>query len=299
MRVGALLDGRQQRGRLGKLCLALTCAVAAMVVLWLSPLRLVAAPQAAFQEPQPAFEVASIRLSRSDSPGAKFAPGPQSFEAEGATLRDLVLEAYGLKEFQVLGSQGWINAERFDVQAKGGDAAGAGTGRLFTEIPKLQTLLQERFKLVIHRETRELPIYELTVAKGGFKLQPLKDGACVPRDPQVRGAGRNPLGTCGYLGFGRGTLEAASMRMPELADAFSMLTGRTVVDKTGIAGIFRIQLTYTPDQSLTRLAGPVPSNPDGPGLFTAMQEQLGLKLESAKGPVPVIVIDSAERPSEN
>jgi bla regulator protein blaR1 len=302
-RVGALLDTRQRRGRVGILSAVLACAAAAALVIAMAPLKLVAAPQAASQPLQPAFDVASIRLSKSDTPGPRFAPGPQSFAAESATLRDLVLEAYGLKDFQVSGGPRWTNADRFDVQAKGGDAAGAGPGRLFTEIPKLQTLLQERFKLVIHRETRELPIYELTVAKDGFKLQPLKDGACVPRDPQVRGAGRNPLGTCGYLGFGRGTLEAASMRMSELADAFSMLTGRTVVDKTGIAGTFRVQLTYIPDESLTRLAGP-PPNPatrasDGPDLFTAMQEQLGLKLESAKGPVPVIVIDSVERPSEN
>ncbi len=158
----------------------------------------------------------------------------------------------------------------------------------------LQTLLRDRFKLTLHLETKELPIYLLTVAKSGFRLQPLKEGDCITFDPNnpAREPGRKPSNFCGNMGIGRGNLDATKASMADLAPLFSVILGRTVVDQTGITGAFSVHLRFAPDE--------VPAaDATGPSIFTAVQEQLGLKLESGKGPVEVLVIDSVEKPSEN
>jgi uncharacterized protein (TIGR03435 family) len=139
----------------------------------------------------------------------------------------------------------------------------------------LQSLLADRFKLRLHYETREQPIYELVVAKGGLKLKPL------PPD-QRPGGGR----------FVRGEIALNGRSVATLAHFLTQFAGRSVVDKTSLAGNYDIDLKWTPDDQQ--------GTPDaGPTLFTALQEQLGLKLISAKGPVQVLVVDHAERPSEN
>ena len=131
----------------------------------------------------------------------------------------------------------------------------------------------------------------LTVAKNGLKIQPAKEGSCSNFDPAKQaGLNRKPSEFCGFLGMGRGSLEATKQSMPDLATAFSFVLGRQVVDRTGLTEPFDIHLRFAPEDA-----------PDStsPSIFTAVQEQLGLRLESAKGPVEVIVVDQVERPSEN
>ena len=257
------------------------------------------------QEPTPAFEVASIRPTKAETRGPRYRMGAQ-FTVESATLQDLVKMAYGLKDFQLSGGPSWSDADRFDIEAKADPPPQPGTiAALTLQRRRLQALLADRFKLTVHRETKQLPIYELVLAKGGPKIQPLKEGACAPFDFKNPGAGpgKNPMDTCGFFGLARGLLEGSSVTMADIAGGLSTLTGRIVVDKTGLAGTYRVYLTFVPDESLAPMPAPPGENSapaaDGPSLYTALEEQLGLKLESAKGPVEVVVIDHAEKPSEN
>jgi uncharacterized protein (TIGR03435 family) len=155
----------------------------------------------------------------------------------------------------------------------------------------LQALLADRFKLTIHRETKNLPIYSLVIAKGGSKLQEAHlDGR--PEDHMIR--------------VGRGELTAPGIRLEDFAHILTQQTGRTVVDNTGLKGHYDLKFHWTPDQG-EAFDGPGGStSPESsissdmpPSIFTAIQEQLGLKLESRKGPVEILVIDHVEKPSEN
>ncbi len=219
------------------------------------------------------------------------------------TLKNIILAAYQIRDFQLLGGPGWINSDHYDIEGKV-----VGNPNLDQRRLMVQTLLQDRFKLGLHRGIKQLPIFEMTLTKGGLKLQPLKEGGCLAIDPNnpAPAAGKTRMDYCGYGGFGRGMFEASSITMTDLAVSLSMLFGRTVVDKTGITGTFRIHLTFVPDQTTpSQFTGPPvdAGNPaavaDGPNVFTAIQEQLGLKLESGKGPVEVLMIDHVEKPSEN
>jgi uncharacterized protein (TIGR03435 family) len=243
---------------------------------------------------QPSFEVASIKPNLSGSQAMLFLPAPGRFDAENQTLQHLVMRAYDVKDFQISGGPGWINSDHYDIQAKAEGNPSPDQMKLM-----LQTLLRDRFKLALHWETKELPIYVLTVAKGGLRLQPLKEGSCItpdPNNPSARAPDQKQSDFCGFGGTGRGTLDATSASMAHLAGMFSFLLDRIVVDKTAIAGEFRVHLTFAHDEVATGL----PASADaGPSLFTAVQEQLGLKLESSKGPVDVLVIDRVEKPSEN
>ncbi len=159
---------------------------------------------------------------------------------------------------------------------------------------RLQALLAERCQLAIHRETKEQPVYALLVGKNGPKIQPVetKDGGAQPR-----------------MMMGRGMVNGQGVELQMLATVLSNQLGRPVLDRTGLKGHFDIRLEWTPDpgQSITPLGGapppgvqaPPPPDPNGPSIFTAVQEQLGLRLESQKGPVEMIVIDRVEKPSEN
>ncbi len=250
-------------------------------------LSLLAAPQ----ETSPAFNVASVKRDVSGERGGLFTCVPNC-HLERMTLRDLVILAYRVHDFQVTGGPGWIASERYNIDAKTDGAPSFSQDYVTLQYRRLQTLLRDRFNLTIHRETKELPVYELTVAKGGPKLQQPK---CVQRE-----AGDFTIAPGKYCGLisgsmSSGRLQAAGATMTFLANYLSNPLSRTVVDKTGITGEFDFQVTFTPD-ALT-----VPNAAADPGadFFTALQEQLGLKLESAKGPVEILVIDHVERPSEN
>jgi uncharacterized protein (TIGR03435 family) len=158
----------------------------------------------------------------------------------------------------------------------------------------LQGLLSDRFQLRVHREPKEMPVYLLSVAKGGPKLEKMTD-ECTPR----------PNGFCGGYTSRIGLIAGEKASMAQLADALSAILNHPVLDQTGLSGLFSdVKLEWVPDETQYESWGPqaykrAVSDPSGASLFTAIQEQLGLKLESAKGSVEVLVIDSAEKPTEN
>lgn len=242
------------------------------------------------------FEVASIKPNLSGNQAMLFRASPGRLQAENQTLQHLLMLAYDVKDFQISGGPGWINSDHYDVEAKA-----EGTATRDQMMPMLRTLLADRFKLALHRGMKELPIYELTVAKGGLKL---RLSSCVnadPNNPKPLPAGQH---FCGYMASGGGSLEAANASMADLAKAFSVLTGRTVVDKTGISGAFAVHLTFVPDDASSRANPADAGNPanlgdPGPSIFTAAREQLGLRLQAGKGPVEVLVIDHVEKPTSN
>jgi uncharacterized protein (TIGR03435 family) len=271
------------------------------------------------------FEAASIKPDNSTSLGRRFGvPGDRSV-AKNETLWQLIAVAYGtpgllpqpLANYQLSGGPKWIDSDRFDVEAKAvGDVVRGIEGTRRKQL-MLQTLLAERFKLVVHHERRELPIYALVLARRDQKLGPKLRRSEVD-SAALRGNPNNPpiplpaFGTpaCDAAGGARcspglgfaGVFKGSAMTMRELTPYLSRWLDRTVVDRTGLTGAFDVELQFSPEGLPGAPTGPPgverPTS-EGPSIFTAVQEQLGLKLESTKGPVDVLVIDHAERPTED
>lgn len=271
----------------------------------------------------PTFETASVKPNKSGDgrSGINIQPGGR-FVATGVTLQLLIAAAYGegglLPDFQISGGPNWIGTDRFDIVAKAAsdplagratlpEPGGAPPGARQMNV-MLRALLAERFRLTVHHETRQLPIYELVVARSDGTLGPqLRETTvdCVAAVAARGNAPPRPDGPfCGTRG-GVGRLMLGSVTMSMLATVLSRSVNRTVVDRTGLAGKFDGSLEWTPDQMSTPPPGGAPPGglppppADGPSIFTAVQEQLGLKLESARGPVDVLVIDHVERPTPN
>jgi uncharacterized protein (TIGR03435 family) len=219
------------------------------------------------QSQKPAFDVATIKLHDPASPVLSGTSGsPTRFFSIGA-LRGLVQTAYGVQDYQVSGGPPWVETELFEV-----DGRPAGPTPHDQIMLMLQTLLTDRFQLAIHRDIKEVPIYSLVAAKNGPKLQEVKD--------------KNRIGG---MSTGRGMLRG-QMTTTDLARYLSSSAGRPVIDKTGLVAGFEINLQWSADNS---------PDASGPSLFTAVQEQLGLKMEPGKGSVETLVIDHAEKPSAN
>jgi bla regulator protein blaR1 len=202
------------------------------------------------------------------------------------------------------GGPAWTRSERFEIDAK----AETAQRQELMEGPMLQALLEDRFRLKTHREIRDVPVYTLT-ARREPKLQPFREGACIPVDftkPRWRAAGPGQTNCNAYLGLGKGgirRLDAEGMTLDEFSHFIGFALDRPVIDKTGIKGRFVFHLEFTPDEALRpdfRDSGPVPTDPAAaPSIFTALQEQLGLKLDPGKGPGTILVIDHVEKPTEN
>lgn len=253
-----------------------------------------------------AFEVATIKPSdpAADRTHIGLAPGGL-FNATNATLKDLIRLAYDVRDFQVSGGPSWLSTERYDITAK---VEGPGVSE--DEIGKmpeaqraqvqdqyfqrLKTLLADRFQLRLHRETKELPVYALIAAKNGPRIQAEADGAS-----------KGPTTRVSRTATGDTEISVSGIPLAMFVNVVSNQVGRTVVDKTGLSGNFNFKLTFAPDALQRAGAGdkgadrPVPAGTDGPSIFTALQEQLGLKLDPQKGPVEVVVIDRAQKASEN
>jgi uncharacterized protein (TIGR03435 family) len=176
----------------------------------------------------------------------------------------------------------------------------------------LQSLLEDRFQLKTHRETKELPVLTLVSNRGGFKLPAPRDGVCVdsPADAAAEWAGGGRMaapgelppakGRCGSAIVSVAQIRGGKIAMSELVRALSMVLGRSVIDKTGFTALFDVQLDFVPDETTPAMPPPPPgSGISGVSIAQALQEQLGLRLEPAKGPVELIVVDQAERPSPN
>ena len=242
------------------------------------------------------FEVASIKPNAANDHRVMIGlqPGGRFF-ATGINTRLLIGQAFNVRDFQILSGPAWLATDRFDINAK---AEGSGEQIKPEQLrPMLASLLAERFQLKYHEETREMPVYTLVAAKGGPKLTKSEVQTGTNPGPRTR------------MQMGRGLINAKGATMAMLANQLSNQVGRHVIDKTGIEGNYDIELHWTPEPGQGfGSGGPVPPPPpgavsgaggDGPTLFTAVQEQLGLRLESAKGPVKVIVIESIAKPSEN
>ena len=238
----------------------------------------------------PQFAVATIRPARGNGMSL-LQSMPDGIRIENFSLQQILRAAFGMQDDRVLGVPDWAEAERFDVEAKVDDSDVAKFGTLTFEqrLEMLLPLLIDRFGLKFHHEQRDLPVYYLVIAKGGSKL---KESNAEPAQRHFR-----PVG--------RGQLESIGTPLKNLVPILSRQLGRTVVDKTGLTGLYDYTLQWTPGSGL----GPALSGPNGdapadsavkPDVFTALQEQLGLKLESQKGPVDVVVIDQMSKlPSEN
>jgi len=249
---------------------------------------------------RPTFEVASIKRNTSGSDGARVNAQGSRVTITNNPLRNIIRNAWGLQNFQIVGGPDWISTDRWDVVAK---AEGNPMGPQM--LAMLQTLLADRFKLVTHRETREMPIYALVLARTDRSFGPNLHPS--PTDCQkelsaaiARGGGPPQTGKvlCGIRSVS-GHMEMSAVPMANFARNLSPIAGRSIVDKTGLTGGFDAELTWTPDASLGAPQDGPPTTNDGPSLFTAMQEQLGLKLDAQRGPVEVLVIDAVERPTED
>ena len=216
------------------------------------------------------FEVTSIKPNRSGAGGSSIRGSNGRVTMENVPLRKLALWAYGIpddREYALVGPD-WMGSEHFDIQATFPAQASAAAVREMA-----QGMLAERFKLALHRETRQLPMYALAVAKNGPKIHPVEAG-------QGRTSG------------GRGRLEAHAISMQKLADLLARMIGVPVSDATGLAGVFNFTLEWSPDElQKAPPAEDAAAANTGPSLFTALQEQLGLKLEGRKGAVEVLVVE--------
>jgi uncharacterized protein (TIGR03435 family) len=234
-----------------------------------------------------AFEAATIKPSSPGRVGGGLNLFPARIKIVNSSLKFCIQAAWNVKDFQVSGGAGWTDTDRYDIDAVAASAFKKGEYRSM-----LQSLLTERFGLVIHREMQDKPGYALVSARNGPKLPPPVD------DPDILFS-RTPSGDT--------VLKATSATMTQFAGALSQSLGATVVDRTGIDGQFDVSLQWTPDPGsqplVTKSGAPAPPPPPdavpGPSIFTALQEKLGLKLEARKVPVEVIVIDHANRPSDN
>jgi len=224
------------------------------------------------------------------------------FSVSGARLDLLIELAYGVRESQILGLPRWAHTDGYDVNAKAEGNAKFGQMR-----PMLQSLLADRFRLTLHRESRESHVYELSAARGGLKIAPAPLGSCVTKDPN---GPELPLGTkiCGGVRIGmrsptQGFMEGFGVEMRELIEVLEDRVDDTIVNKTGFADKFNLRLDYTvgvvPGVTSSADSGASAPSSNWSAINSALQEQLGLRLQPAKGPVEVLVVDHVERPSEN
>lgn len=228
------------------------------------------------------FEVVSIRPSKRESNGSLSNSDPLQFTAKNNTLKRLIMRAYGVNEYQVTGAD-WINNERFDVAAKYPEALPKDPHQAALKLQAmLQKMLQDRFKLAIHHEQKTFPVYGLNVAKSGIKFKPALN--CDSHNWKSDKA--HYQATC----ISMDTFAAFLAGRPDLPENLPVL------DMTGLKGFYDLKLEWTPES----LYGPAETDPSGPTLRSALQEQLGLKLETRKAPVDLIVVDHAEKlPTEN
>lgn len=268
------------------------------------PLTLLrATPQTAWEIPEPAppprqmpananpsFEVATIKPANPATPGKSMLVGrggSNLFTTTNSTLADLIVFAYGLHARQVTGGPGWVESEMYDISGKPDQAGAPNMNQLRAMVQKF---LADRFQLTFHKDKKELSAYVITVAKTGSRLSKTQ---------------ANTGSLPGFGGRGPGDIVVRNSNMADFASFLqSQILDRPVVDQTGLADRYDFTLKWTPDRPQTAVPGASPTappdNPDAPpDLFSAIQQQLGLKLESTKTPVEVLVIDKVEKPSAN
>jgi uncharacterized protein (TIGR03435 family) len=263
----------------------------------------------------PGFEVASVKPNNSGDPGTVFdLPGGGRFTATNATARELVRIAFEVQDHKLIGLPEWTKNARFDISARAAQniALTGDPSRPTPVFAMLRSLLAERFQLTARSDVREMPIYQLVMARSDRRLGPRLNPSttdCAAMLAARRERARNgETGSApsdrvrcgsrsrqGYLAGGAVQLDGGEN---SLAMALSRVTGRTVIDRTGLTGLFDYTLEFAPDATGSTTAGDAgPVDSSLPSLTTALREQLGLKIESAKGPMEVVVIDRIERPA--
>lgn len=219
--------------------------------------------------PLPSFDVASVKPAPPPMGGynSSMNVSPGRLTCTNVTLKKLLARAYSLKDYQVSGPE-WMNTELYTIVASmPADTSGDDL------LEMVQSLITERFQLVSHRETKEMPVYELVVGKNGSRLKAVEFGR-------------------GSTSVTPGKLVAQGVPLRNFTDQLSRFLNRPVLDKTGLTGVFDFTMEWSPDGKTSDAAGDLPV---GPSLFTAVQEQLGLKLESRKAPIETLVVDRAEK----
>jgi bla regulator protein blaR1 len=311
------------------LAVAGAAAIAAPIVIGLvhaTPLR----AQSQTDNASPRFQ--SFTITPSQPPDSTLPPGTKQvtkmmfgpdkgFIAANVTLQTMIQDAYGVQANQIVGAPDWLNSERFDVEGKVSPSQGAGaSSQPFTadgpDAPKariesdatavkqmMQAALADHTKLVVHTETRVLPTYALVVAEGGSKLQPSPAGHVNIDEGPVVEFGSRPVNMMSvkindHMDSAHVIeLKARGMSLNDLAEDLARQLGQPVINKTGLTGLYAFQLHWTKDAA--QPGSTDSASADSPSLLTAVQEQLGLKLEPQKGPTEVVVIDHVEKPTEN
>jgi uncharacterized protein (TIGR03435 family) len=262
------------------------------------------------------YEIVLIKLNKSGSEKSRPVMNntPDGYIATNVPLMLFIQGAYGIFDTErIIGAPDWLNSDRYDIEAKMDSSVAAALSKLSPEQRTVarqqmfQALLADRFKLSIHRDTKDLLVYSLVIAKSGSKLHDAKPGDTYPNGYKD-GSGRGGAGTIQMNG--RGQLVGQGVSTTQFAGMLSFLLSHPIQDKTGLAGKYDFTLQWTPGEGegapilnrpvVTPTGEPPPAlDPNGPSMEAALQDQLGLKLESKKGPVEIIVIDHVERPSRN
>jgi uncharacterized protein (TIGR03435 family) len=274
----------------------------------------VAAAPVAARQPAPAYEVASVKPNRTPAAVTRMQAAPGRYSWTAATLKTLITVAHQRNAFdqrEVVGGPDWIDSERFDVevQAPPGATLTDPDGFPGPVFAMVRAVLADRFGLVTHNEVRERPVYALTTTRadrrlGGSLKRVDTDCSDAMRRLAAPTPGAPPAGPppCSF-GSGPGQLIGTSVSLAMVANILSRQVGRPVVDRTGITDYFDLTLAFAPESDARTSNGPppapMPAVADAPSIFTALQEQLGLKLEATRAPVDVLVIDKASQPTEN
>lgn len=246
------------------------------------------------------FESASVKPSASDAGPTHIALPPGGrVDIANMTLKEMIVNAYDVQPFQVTGGPAWLDAVHYDVSAKAGDGA-----KRAEVLAMVQTLLADRFQLKIQRETRQLPVYALEMARKDRKPGPglieSKAGSCVQPDP-TDPFSVDPERLCGNWELGPDGLTLVSAQIGTLTGPLSRLLGRKVVDRTRLTKNFNVHLEWTPDEFLAMKLpdGLRPEGARGPSVYAVFRDQLGITFRTEKGPVEILVIQRAEKPSAN
>jgi bla regulator protein blaR1 len=301
-RVGAVLDVRQRRGRAGVIALTLTTATALFAII-VSPVEPVTANQAkmASEAAAPGYEVTSVKIDPSGNPNRNvtWRETPDGLTLENVTVELLIRQAYGLHTYQIEHEPEWAAQKEFDISARIGSDEVRHLQMMTKEqaIAERQTMLQsllaDRFHLEAHHETKDGPSYSLVLAKNGPKFH---------EGPPAPSSGSSAL-TGPPVVMGNGLLKFNGAPMSTLARLISQVIGRPVLDHTGLPGKYEFTLKWTPDEFDLPATAEQPDStspePAGTSIFTVIQDQLGLKLESTKSPVDILVVDHIEPATPN
>jgi uncharacterized protein (TIGR03435 family) len=264
-----------------------------------------AAGAAVAQSPPPnsQFEVVSVKPNAGNGQqNLRVSPGRVA--VTNVPLRTLIQFAYQVQPRELVDAPDWITTERFDITATADPNSSIEQMRVM-----LRGLLEDRFKMKVHKEKRDLPIYALTLARRDGQLGPKLHESAVdcgangrqPLSATQDPATQDPSKRCLIVPlFNVGRFQGRGLHMENVASALNNVVDRTIVDKTGLTGPYEFELSWAPDSLQPTAAGPTSApraDIGGPSLFTALQEQLGLKLEPQRGPIEILVLDHVERPT--